>query len=175
MDLSQKEIVEYVVLDDNNELVRAAFCQRELLSMQGNAIEVPSGTIKSTFNIGEYPLDLTAIKVKKRIEINSNRDIAIEDGITVTLNNEEHVFDADPKSQAKLSGAALAGLLATQLNMPFEVDWTLKNNEVITLSFQQLANVILTGASLINSVHHNATTRKIAVDQAQTIGEVLNA
>ena len=175
MNPSDLEYVEYVTLDEQLQVVGLGFCQRGCLHEKSaggqQTLEVPSGTLVPDYELGDYPLDLGPLKHEYRLKIRTAREQHILGGIKV---EGLGTFDADPVSQSKLANAAVAGMLAQQMGLPFGVSWILKDNHVVDLSFEQLAMVVLTGAGFLNQAYAKSTELNEAVDKATTIGEIMN-
>jgi hypothetical protein len=97
--------------------------------------------------------------------IKAARTAAIAAPITVDGNT----YDADQDSQTKIAGAVQ---IATISGSAFEIDWTLENNSVVTLSGPQIIAVGLALAHRSSLIYGQARLLRAQIDAATTTEEV---
>lgn len=81
-------------------------------------------------------------------------------------------FDADPKSAENIKGAVQLAILAQAAGQPWQVDWTMFDNSVRTLT---AAEVIALGQALgqrVDQAHQTARTLRAAIEAAQTVAQL---
>lgn len=84
------------------------------------------------------------------------------------------VFDSDLNSRTLLTGAVLLAQMAAAAGQPYSVDWTLKDNAVVTLD---ASDVIAAGIALGNHVaawHEAGRVARAAIEAAESV-EAVNA
>lgn len=89
-----------------------------------------------------------------------------------TWDNSE--FDADSESQRRIQGAAQLAMIAASASQPFEIDWTLADNTVRTLSGADMISVGLALGTHVATQYEIARTLRTAIE-ATTTEEELNA
>ena len=114
-------------------------------------------------------LDLDVAKVRHWGKIKSQRDQAEWSGFDVP---EIGSFDSDPASQAKIIGATVAAQLADAAGRAYEIDWTLKDNSVITLDRQQVEQVGFALMDHLNQVHGKGRQLRQAIESATSQEEL---
>lgn len=82
---------------------------------------------------GAWQVDLEEMRAAKVLEINAARDAAIVSGFEFN----GVLYDSDPKSIQRISGAVTLGML----NPAFETDWITFDNSVVRLNAAQLAGL----------------------------------
>lgn len=107
------------------------------------------------------PRTLGQIKIQKWSEIKQQRDIAEYGGFSFL----GHEFDSDQVSQGRIITAAQLGV---------DTDWTLKNNEVIQLSAEQLIQLRTALAQHVATCHEKGRVLRLQINEAKTINEVQN-
>ena len=103
--------------------------------------------------------NIEEVKVQKWNQIKLERNIAEFGGFLC----DGLPFDSDQISQGRILAAYL-------FNQP--VAWTLANDEVITLSVEQIQRVALSMAKHVQKVHEQARIARVAIKEATTIKEV---
>ncbi|TXH19620.1 MAG: DUF4376 domain-containing protein [Hyphomicrobiaceae bacterium] len=81
----------------------------------------------------------------------------------------DSVFDSDSVSQSRIQGAVL---LASMAGDGFAIDWTLQDNTVITLSYNDLMEVAGALSQHVASTHAQARTLRTAIEAATTREDV---
>jgi hypothetical protein len=102
------------------------------------------------------------------VTLKAERD-AFEDG---SFEWDGSRFDADPQSQSRIQGAALLALMASLQGQPFEVDWTLANNDVRRLSGSDMIAVGEALAQHVGAAHAIGRELRAALKEAQTRTEI---
>lgn len=105
------------------------------------------------------PRTLGQIKIQKWSEIKQQRDIAEYGGFSFL----GHEFDSDQVSQGRIITAAQLGV---------DTDWTLKNNEVVELSAEQLIQLRMALAQHVAAVHEKGRVLRLRINEAKTIDDV---
>lgn len=85
-------------------------------------------------------------------------------------------FDSDRQAQRRIQGATQLALLAKLAGIPFEVDWTLADNTVRTLSGDDMLAVGRAMGALILNLHSISREMRIAIQEATNsagVGAVL--
>ena len=82
------------------------------------------------------------------------------------------IFDSDPTSIQNITNAALAASFAIATNQPFSIDWTTKDNSILTLNAQQFLELpnIITARN--NILHIKAQQYKASIRAASTLNEI---
>lgn len=81
-------------------------------------------------------------------------------------------FDADPKSAENIKGAVQLAILAQAAGQPWQVDWTMFDNSVRSLT---AGEVIALGQALgqrVDQAHQTARTLRAAIEAAQTVAQL---
>ena len=78
-------------------------------------------------------------------------------------------FDSDSDSQRRI---LIAANTAQTIGASFSVDWTCKDNSVITLSYEQMVGMPVIMAQVGNELHQKARTLKAEIDAATTLEEI---
>ncbi len=115
------------------------------------------------YNLKQWrdPRTLDQIKSQRWLEIKRQRDTAEYGGFSF-LNYE---FDSDQVSQGRIITAAQLGV---------DTDWTLKNNEVVELSAEQLTQLRTALAKHVATCHEKGRVLRLQINEAKTIDEVQN-
>lgn len=83
-----------------------------------------------------------------------------------------HVFDSDLTSQSRIQGAAQLAQIALAQSQPFEIDWTLADNTVVTLDATDMLSVGMTMGTHIATTHAHSRILRAQIESAQTIIEL---
>lgn len=81
-------------------------------------------------------------------------------------------FDSDTESQSRIQGAAQLATLAKLAGQPFEVDWTLADNSVRTLSGDDMLAVGQAMGRHVMAVHGAGRALRARIESAETLEEV---
>lgn len=111
---------------------------------------------------------LPQAKERKYKEINTARDLLEKGGFSYM----GKIFQSDIISVTRLSIAAQSALAAIQVNAPFSINWTTKDNSAITLDAQQMLGAPVALAQYSKVLHEQALIKKSLVFNATTIEEV---
>lgn len=76
------------------------------------------------------------------------------------------LIDSDPISQSRIQGAVLEAMLAVQTGGAFSKNWTLANNEVVTLSGSEVLAVGLAMSLHVSGAHERGRLLRAKIDQA---------
>jgi uncharacterized protein YbdZ (MbtH family) len=114
------------------------------------------------------PRTLADYKEERWDHLKTQRDITLDGGFS--WNNL--VFDSDPKSRANIQGAVTLAQLSEQVNQPFSITWTLKDNSTISLNAQQMKEVGIALANHLNTAYDKGRILRTQVEQALTLEEV---
>jgi hypothetical protein len=110
------------------------------------------------------PRPLTEVKAAKWIQIKDARNQAEYGGFTWN----SHTFDSDPVSQQRISGA----VQLSQIVPNYSVDWTLKDNSIVTLTASDMLAVGIALGQHVASTHQTARILREQIEQATTNSQV---
>ena len=108
---------------------------------------------------------LEDLKVRKWGQIKEARNDAEYGGFTLA----EMTFDSDPISQSKIQGAVQLALLAPDT---FTIDWTLKDNTVLTITKPVLLAVGIALGQHVQQVYGRGRELRTQIDSATTQGQI---
>lgn len=94
--------------------------------------------------------------------IKAARDIAEAADFTC----DGHVYQGD---RERIMGAVMAAKIASDAGSPFSTDFTLSNNDTVTLDAAQMINVGLTLMATIEAVFAHGRAKRIAIYAAGTV------
>jgi hypothetical protein len=108
---------------------------------------------------------LEQLKAAKWSQIKRSRDAAEYGGFT----HNGLVFDSDPDSVQRISGAVTMAMIAASADAPFSIDWTLADNTVHTLTGEEVVQIGLALGAHVASVHATARTLRLAIADAADV------
>lgn len=111
---------------------------------------------------------LQQVKDQKWEEIKLSRDAAIN----APLDTPYGTFDADANSRANIANSVLYLQTLEQQGTPGTVDWTLADNTIITLNYQEMSTVGVLLGQRTNAAYDTARALRAQIDAATTIAEV---
>lgn len=105
-----------------------------------------------------------AAKEAKRLQVNTLRDRKETEGFAYA----DKVFDSDERSVARISNAALAAQSSIGAGVPFDIEWTAKDNSSVPLDAMGMLG--MQGALTLRAaqLHGYARYLKSAVEAAET-------
>lgn len=112
--------------------------------------------------------DLAAARARQRAMINAGRDAA-QDGGAETPSGR---FDSASRSREFLNGAVVAAQIALAQGQPFSINWTLANNNVVTLDAPGIIAAGLAVAAHVDAMHSRARVLKSRIDAATTLAGI---
>jgi hypothetical protein len=114
------------------------------------------------------PETLEESRVAQKALINSARDMQEADGFEYL----GKILDSDERSALRITMAAMTAQLSVTASQPFSIDWTCKDNTILTLDGQQTLE--MPKALAINGLvlHGKAKYLKSLIDTAETIEAV---
>jgi hypothetical protein len=112
--------------------------------------------------------DLEKSKVYKLQELKTTRDQK-ESGGFIWSNS---IFDSDPMSQIRIQGGVSLAQQAINLEQPFSIDWTLKDNTTRSISATEMIQVGLALANHVATIHEIYKNLKNQINTATTIQNV---
>lgn len=118
---------------------------------------------------GAATTNLPALQSAVWEQVKARRDAAIDGGATTPSG----VVDSDALSRSNISGAVLAAVIAQAAGAPFSMDWTLKDNSVVTLDAADMIAVGLAVMSHVNSAHAVARVLRATIEAATDVGTLL--
>ena len=113
--------------------------------------------------------DLETLKVMKWSEIKLAREQAESAGYIV---EGFGTFDSDPEARANITGSVTAALIAKLNNAPFQVNWTLADNSVVTLDADGMVLAGLEGLQHINKCHEQSRKLRVLIENANDAEEL---
>lgn len=129
--------------------------------------DVPIMFREKTQNLVADPAQLLEYsKTKKWNEIKTIRDTKETSGCPF----KGSVLDSDERSVTKINTAVQSAQIYGE---NFSIDWTMQDNSVITLTYEDMLAVPLALASWSNYLHQHARGLKAQIDSATTIQDVL--
>lgn len=128
-------------------------------------VEVPRGVWEA--GLSTAPLDALQGALWQRVK--AARDAAIDGGAATP----EGVVDSDALSRSNISGAALGALIAQSAGAPFSVEWTLKDNSVVTLDASAMIALGLAVLAHVNGCHDHARTLREQIEAAADVTALL--
>lgn len=114
------------------------------------------------------PRDLATHKEDKWATIKAAREAAEYSPFTWDGSS----FDADSESQRRIQGASQLAMIAASASQSFEIDWTLADNTVRTLSGAEMIQVGLALGTHVATQHVIARTLREVIESATTVAEV---
>lgn len=81
-------------------------------------------------------------------------------------------FDSDAISQARIQGAVVLAMQALGAEVPFSIDWTLKNNSVRSLTGTQMVAVGQALATHVGTQHEIARILRVSIEESVSVPEV---
>lgn len=75
-------------------------------------------------------------------------------------------FDSDERSAARIFGAVQAAQAALSAGQPFSIDWTVRDNTVVSLDAAATIGMSVAMAQHANALHQHARALKAAIDSA---------
>ena len=124
----------------------------------------PSGDVSWKLVDGTLVPDLSVLKENLLNKVKDLRDSKEASGCTT----EFGVFDSDPDSQRKVTGAAMLALL----NPSFSVDWRLKNNSIITLDKDAILKVAESMGAFVTSCQYRKNELDTLIKEATSLEEL---
>lgn len=112
---------------------------------------------------------LAELRAAKWAEVKAARNRAEFGGFTW----DGSTFDSDPPSQSRIQGAAQLASLAQAAGQAFEIEWTLADNAVRTLSGEQVLQVGHALGAHITEVHSRGRQLRAHITAAGTADEVV--
>lgn len=82
------------------------------------------------------------------------------------------VFDSDAISVQKISSAVQLAVLAQMAGQPFDIDFTVADNSVVTLDASQMIAVGLALGTHVQAVYARGRVKRAAIEAAPTVAEV---
>jgi len=130
-------------------------------------------TTEWKFNEGVFeppvpPETLEESKVTQKSLINSARDTEESNGFEYL----GKILDSDERSALRITMASLTAQLSIDIGQPFSIDWTCKDNSILTLDGQQTLELPKALAIHGLTLHGKAKYLKSLIDSATTREEV---
>lgn len=107
-------------------------------------------------------------KILKRARLKLRRVQAEDAGVITPLG----IVDSDLDSRLKISGAVTMAMLALQNGQPFDVDWRMANNEVVTHDAQAIIAMGMAVGQHIAACQAKKNALDTAIDAATTEEEL---
>ena len=142
----------YGAVDTENKYV----ADGELVSMP----EKPGDSYEFNYETKQWQLNLTEAKKEKWREIKNSR--TMEEFGEFTWNSQS--FQCNELSQQRLWGIAQRA----QIDSSLEMDWTLTDNTVVTLTAPQFTQIAESLSDHINACHTKARGLRSQIDAAET-------
>jgi hypothetical protein len=114
------------------------------------------------------PETLEESKVAQKSLINFARDTEESNGFEYL----GKILDSDERSALRITMASLTAQLSIDIGQPFSIDWTCKDNSMLTLDGQQTIEMPKALAIHGLTLHGKAKYLKSLIDSATTLEEV---
>ena len=111
---------------------------------------------------------LDEARADQRALVKAAREAAVLRGFTW----EGSRFDADELSQQRIGSAVTLAMLAAQLGVPFNRDWTLFDNAIRTLSGSDMIQVGLACGQFVGEAFSTGQALQAQIEAATTVDEV---
>lgn len=85
---------------------------------------------------------------------------------------DESVFDSDTISQSRIQGAVQLAQMALSAGQPWQIDWTLQDNTVRTLTGEDMFGVGVALGQHVAHCHETARLLREAIEAAQTTEDI---
>lgn len=82
------------------------------------------------------------------------------------------IFDCNPVSTARITGAFAIALAAKSANAPYSNEWTLADNTRRTLSADDMLAVGITLGQTVSNLHSTAAALRVQIESATTIAQL---
>lgn len=115
------------------------------------------------------PSSLDELKTKKWIEIKAARDAEEQAGFVF----KDKILDSDEKSSLRITAAVTAAQAAVYSGIQFSLDWTCKDNTVLSLTAQEVCEMGLALAQHSNDVHEKARVLRDKIESATITEEIV--
>lgn len=135
------------------------------------SVENFSNIVQAWYNLTPPPVPpetLEESKVTQKALINSARDTEESNGFEYL----GKILDSDERSALRITMASLTAQLSIDIGQPFSIDWTCKDNSILTLDGQQTIEMPKALAIHGLTLHGKAKYLKSLIDSATTIEEV---
>ncbi len=158
----------FCLLDAAGGFVRAGFCSSAEVALQATepghvSHEIPERCI-AVPDLNPAPLRTVLWERAK-----AARDAAIDGGAPTPAG----VVDSDALSRSNITGASIGAMLAQSSGAPFSVEWTLKNNSVVTLDAAQMIALGLAVLAHVNACHDHARALREQIEAAADVPALL--
>lgn len=81
-------------------------------------------------------------------------------------------FDGDVNAQRRLNGYISISKSAIAVGLPFEAEFTLKNNQVVTLTAQNFVDIEMAKIQQVAAVFAHAIELRQRIDDAKTVAQI---
>lgn len=159
----------YANLDHTSAIVATADDGACAIS-QADTPEVWAQLLASDITIEPFDSDpLATARAAKWEQIKADRDAA-EFG---TFIYEGMEFDGDAVAKSRLEGACLFVVVLQMQGQPFQTDWTLHDNTVVSLTGEQLISAAIARAGHVDAVFaRGRQLRDLILDPATTLKDL---
>lgn len=82
------------------------------------------------------------------------------------------VLQCRPKDRQNITDAILLAQALTAMDAPVQIDWTMADNTVVTLSAEQLTNIGLILGQKVQAAHARARELRAAIEECTSVAEV---
>lgn len=111
-----------------------------------------------------YQPSLAEARARKWAEIKASRDAAQDAGAVTSFG----VADSDLVSRTNIVGAVAAAQASLAAGQPFSIDWTMKDNSVVTLDGNEMVQMGLEVMAHISAIHAQGRIKRAAIEAAET-------
>lgn len=81
-------------------------------------------------------------------------------------------FDSDEESTSRIVGSTTAAMMAKTAGVDWSVDWTLANNDIVTLTADDMVEVAAAAFKHVSDTHEFARQLRIKIDLAMTVEDL---
>lgn len=110
-----------------------------------------------------------SLRLAMKQAVKTKRSTAEQAGLTVAGIGS---FDTDVESQRKINGAVTMALIALQSNQPFDLDWRLADDSVVSLDAMEMIGVGVAVGQHVSACQANKNALDAAIALATTVEEL---
>ena len=143
-----------------------------LMTLESSEASLPVVPLQYKEEVSDYVINksdeiLEYVRNKKWTEIKKNRDNTETSGCPF----KDKILDSDQRSVTKINVMIEA---AKQVGESFTIDWTMQDNSVLTLTYEDALSIPLILAQYSNLLHEKARTYREQIYNETNIKNIMN-
>lgn len=143
-----------------------------LMTLESSEASLPVVPLQYKEEVSDYVINksdeiLEYVRNKKWAEIKKNRDDAETSGCPF----KDKILDSDQRSVTKINVMIEA---AKQVGESFTIDWTMQDNSILTLTYEDALSIPLILAQYSNLLHEKARTYREQIYNETNIKNIMN-